>query len=196
MFQRQWFTIVGAAPANCRKVRFWDMAATEEKRKNDPDWTVGALVGEKDGIYYLIDIQRTRATPKGVEDLIAQTAELDGKPIPVFLEQEPGASGKSVIDHYARRVLLGYTFRGRRSTGNKEARAEPVSSAAEADNVKLVKGAWNAEFLDEIGIFPAGAHDDQVDALSGAVAELTFKRPEVTKWSTGGKQANPWKMYG
>ncbi len=41
-----------------------------------------------------------------------------------------------------------------------------------AGNIKLVAGPWVAEFLNEIAEFPNAKHDDQVDALSGAFAEL------------------------
>jgi hypothetical protein len=43
-----------------------------------------------------------------------------------------------------------------------------VSAQAEAGNVKIVRGLWNDEFLRELENFPAGKHDDCVDALSGA----------------------------
>lgn len=175
-FQRQWFEIVDAAPADARRVRFWDLAATEPKPGKDPDYTAGALVGEKSGVYYILDIRRARATPAGVEALIKQTAELDGKAVDIYMEQEPGSAGVNTIDHYARTVLKGWTFRGVRSTGPKEVRANPVSSAAEAGNVKLVRGAWINDFLDEAESFPGGAHDDQVDAVSGAIDKLTNRR--------------------
>jgi hypothetical protein len=54
------------------------------------------------------------------------------------------------------------------ATGDKETRAKPVSAQAEAGNVKLVRGLWNDEFLRVLENFPAGRHDDEVDALSGA----------------------------
>lgn len=179
MFQRGWFEIVEQAPSRMRRVRYWDLAATEPKKGSDPDWTVGALVGAKDGIYYICDMRRTRSTPKAVEDLIKQTAELDGRDIDIWMEQEPGSSGVNTIDHYARRVLKGFSFRGRRATGPKALRANPVSAAAEAGNVKLVRGAWNADFLDEVEVFPNGAHDDQADAVSGGFEALTKPRPQV-----------------
>jgi predicted phage terminase large subunit-like protein len=34
--------------------------------------------------------------------------------------------------------------------------------------VKLVRGNWISDFLDEAASFPNGAHDDQIDAISGA----------------------------
>lgn len=179
-FQRHWFPIVDQAPAQGRSVRFWDLAATEAKPGADPDWTAGALVSAHEGRYYVRDMRRIRATPAGVEALIKQTAELDGKGIDIWMEQEPGSSGVNTIDHYRRLVLPGYAFRGNRSSGSKEVRANPVSSAAEAGNVMLVRGAWITAFLDEAEAFPAGTHDDQVDAVSGAVDKLGKPRPPVT----------------
>jgi predicted phage terminase large subunit-like protein len=179
-FQRQWFPVVDQAPAAGRTVRYWDLAATEAKAGADPDWTAGALVSLHEGRYYVRDMQRTRKTPAGVEALVKQTAELDGKAVDIWMEQEPGSSGVNTIDHYRRLVLQGYAFRGNRSSGSKEVRANPVSSAAEAGNVMLVRGAWITPFLDEAEAFPGGAHDDQVDALSGAVDKLGKPRPPVT----------------
>lgn len=173
-FLREWFEIVNAAPADLRCVRFWDMAATEPKAGRDPDWTVGLKLGiSSQNTLYLLDIIRVRATPKSTEDLIKQTAMLDGRHIPVRMEQEPGSSGIKAIDDYKRRVLMGWDFQGVRSTGSKEVRANPVASQAEAGNIKMVNAKWVQPFLDEVELFPTGSHDDQVDALSGALAALT-----------------------
>ena len=172
-FKRSWFEVVDVAPAECKWVRFWDLAATEPKPGSDPDWTAGALLGKtSQGLYYLKDIRRVRETPRGVQNLIIQTAELDGKEVSIFMEQEPGSSGVNTIDHYRREVLSAYAFTGRKSTGDKEVRANPVSSQAEAGNIKLVRGAWINAFLEEAEQFPNGAHDDEVDALSGCYQEL------------------------
>jgi predicted phage terminase large subunit-like protein len=173
-FKRHWFEIVEAAPAGLLAVRFWDFAATEPKPGKDPDWTVGTLLGRsRNGLYYVLDVTRMQGTPGQVELQVRQTAELDGKHIPVFGEQEPGASGKSMIDHYTRRVLPGWAFRGVLSTGSKEVRANPFSSQAEAGNVKLLRAPWNEAFLSELSLFPQpGVHDDIVDSASGAYAQL------------------------
>lgn len=175
-FKREWFEIVGDYPRKARQVRYWDLAATEVKPGKDPDWTSGGRVAEANGIYYVIDIRRTRSTPKGVEDLVGQTAELDGKAVIIHMEQEPGSSGVNTIDHYRRNILKGYSFYGDKKTSNKVERAQPVSSAAEAGNVKLVKGSWNKDFLDEAEQFPNGKHDDMVDVVSGAIAMLANAR--------------------
>lgn len=178
-FQRAWFDVVDQAPAIARRVRYWDLAATEDQTKNDPDWTAGCRVALADGVYYVEDMRRLRGTPKDVETTVRQTASIDGRDVQIWMEQEPGASGKAMIDHYARRVLQSYAFRGNRETGSKALRADPASAAAEAGNIKLVAGAWNKAFLDELAAFPNAAHDDQVDALSGAFRMLA-RRPART----------------
>jgi len=171
MFKREWLQIVDAYPTG-RTVRYWDLAATEAKQGKDPDYTSGARITVSDGRYFISDIRRVRLSPGGVESLIRQCAELDGKSTYIYMEQEPGASGVNTIDHYQRSVLPGWIFKGIKSTGSKELRAAPFSSQCEAGNVKLVQGKWINDFLDELESFPGGDHDDQVDAASGAMEQL------------------------
>lgn len=179
LFKRHWFKIVEAVPSGLRRVRFWDLAATEEKESDkrkgkDPDWTVGGLVGlSGDGGIYIIDIQRDRLSPKRVEDLVRNVAALDGRSVAIRMEEEGGSSGKNTTDNYTRRILQGYDFKGVRSTGPKEEYARPLSAQTEAGNVHVVLAPWNEEFFREICAFKTdGVHDDQVDAVSKAYAEL------------------------
>lgn len=170
-FRREWFDVVDSYPEGMKLVRYWDMASTEPKPGKDPDYTAGCLMGKDGSDYYVIDMRRARMRPRDCEGLLRSTAQMDGQAVEVWMEQEPGASGVAMIDRYAE-VLAGYAFRGVRSTGSKEVRANPVSSQAERGNIKLVRGAWVGDFLDELeGFSPTCSHDDQVDAMSGAFAE-------------------------
>ena len=154
-------------------VRFWDKAGTEpRKRSDDPDYTVGVKMGLLDGKYYIPDVQRFRKSPGENERLIRQTAELDGVGVTQYIEQEPGQSGKSDVLHYVKDVLQGYPCLGVSSSGDKELRANPLSTACENGLVYLLKAGWNDEFLNELCQFPLGSHDDQVDAASGAFSKL------------------------
>ncbi|WP_447384138.1 phage terminase large subunit [Stenotrophomonas forensis] len=175
-FKREWFEVVEAAPAilAARKVRRWDFAATDpkqQKTKGDPDYTVGLLLGEVGGVYYVLDIVRDRQSPAGVEKMLKNTALQDGRTIKVRIPQDPGAAGKSNAAHQVK-LLAGWDVKAALESGSKEVRATPVEAQAEAGNIKLVNGPWVAAFLDEIAEFPNAKHDDQVDALSGAFAEL------------------------
>jgi predicted phage terminase large subunit-like protein len=165
LFNREWFEVVDAVPDKARRVRAWDMAATEAIGKGDPDYTAGCGMARSGGTFYIYDMRRARLSPLGVENLIKQTAATDGKAVHISMEQEPGASGKASIDYYTR-ALAGYVFRGIPASGSKTERARPLAAQAEAGNVKIVRGAWNKEFLDEIELFPGGGHDDQNDSAS------------------------------
>jgi predicted phage terminase large subunit-like protein len=171
MFTRYDFNIVQEAPARGEVIRFWDLAATV-----DGDWTVGARLRMYEGNWYIEDIVRLRGKPHEVEKAVLQTAMQDGTRVPVRMEQEPGSAGVNNINHYQRNVLVGFSFKGVKSTGDKVQRAYPLASAVQAGNVSLVAGSWNRDFLDEISLFPNGQYDDQVDATSGALHELAFGR--------------------
>lgn len=167
-FQKQWFSIVRAAPVG-KAIRYWDRAATEATQKNkDPDWTVGLrLVRDKQGMFFVTDVIRLRESPHKVEQAILNAASQDGQQTQIFLEQDPGQAGVAEVKRYAQ-LLAGYDVRFARVTQDKQTRARGVSAQAEAGNVKLIEAPWNEEFLRELQSFPESKHDDQVDALSGA----------------------------
>jgi predicted phage terminase large subunit-like protein len=206
LFNREWFQIVPKAPDQAQRIRWWDIAATEkaptvaERRAGmrtgslatatnsagnsaGPDWTAGVRVAlDPDGIVYIENVIRGRWSPLNVEKIVSQTAEIDEKAVAIHMEQEPGASGKHVISYYSRKILAGYDFHGHRSTGPKEEYAKPLSATAEQGNVRICRGAWVPDFLDELQEFPFGAHDDQVDAASKAYAVLASKKKRAGAW--------------
>ena len=173
-FRREDFDVVDVAPSGLREVRFWDLAASETRVGADPDWTAGVRLGRADdGFWYVGDVRRFRHDPARTERIIAATAAEDGRRVEIAMEQEPGSSGKIAVDHYRRRVLAGMSFWSERPTGDKAERARPVAAAAAGRLIRLVRGAWNRDFLAELEAFPqAGIHDDQVDGLSGAFTRL------------------------
>jgi predicted phage terminase large subunit-like protein len=177
LFRRQWLQVVDALPQQARRVRAWDLAATpkdEEKARSDPDWTAGVLIGGDGlGTYFIEDVRRIRGTPKQVKEFVKATAAEDGQAVTIWLEQEPGSSGAIVVDDFYQ-LLAGYDFHAERSTGVKADRARPLAAQAEGGAVKLLRGSWNRDFLNEAEAFPFGRHDDQVDAASLAFNKLAF----------------------
>ena len=171
-FRREWFEIVDQAPAVDIAVRYWDFAGSRRTAKNkDPDWTVGLLLGYKEPYFYILDVVRLQESPGTVMETVAATAAMDGPLTPIIVEQEPGSASLYHIDNLVD-ALPGFAVVGRPSTGSKILRAKPISSAAEHGKVIIARGEWNRTFLQELEYFPDGAHDDQVDALSGAHASL------------------------
>lgn len=173
MFQRDDFEVVKAVPANARRVRAWDFAATKERPGKQPDWTVGIRMAYANGIFYVEDVRRGRWSPAEVEKTLKNTATQDGHSTKIRLPKDPGAAG--VADAATKvKLLVGFPVKVESVTGTKELRATPASAQVEAGNVKLIAGSWNDAFLDEICAFPNGTHDDQVDAFADALNELAL----------------------
>jgi predicted phage terminase large subunit-like protein len=156
-------------------VRAWDLAATGDTGRNDPDWTVGVKLScDKSGRYVILDVARIRGTPRQVEDLIVNTAQKDGTKVIVAIPEDPGQAGKSQIS-YLTRQLAGFHVISSRETGSKATRAMPLASQVEAGNVLIVRADWSRALLDEMRDFPWGKKDDQVDALVRAFTTLTAR---------------------
>jgi predicted phage terminase large subunit-like protein len=183
MFRREWFKTCHIAPPGLRRVRAWDLAATEPAPGKDPDWTAGVLLGETaEKQYVVLDVRRLRGTPQAVEALIQRTAAEDGQGVQVVIEQEPGSAGVALSQRYMG-LLAGYKVKCERATGDKVTRAAPFSSQAEAGRVFVVRAGWTTDFLDELEGFPQFApHDDQVDAAARAFGWLTSKKRELRVW--------------
>lgn len=169
-FQKGYFEVVQAVPSSRANqiIRYWDRAATKKTETNDPDYTVGIKI-EKDinNIIYVTDMIRIQDTPLGVQNIIKNTASLDGIQARIGIEEDPGQAGVADAEHLTR-LLQGYNVKRNKVMKDKITRALPVSAQAEAGNIKVLKGRWNEDFFKELENFPEGAHDDIVDALSGA----------------------------
>lgn len=177
LFKRQWFEIVGAAPANAARIRYWDKASG---LSDQADYTAGVLIA-RDGLgqFYIEDVIRGRWSSHERDQVMRQTAERDGRGVPIWIEQVFGLGQEAA--QAAVRALAGYNVHTERATRTKVERADPFAAQAEAGNVKIVRAPWNAAYLDELCTFPDGAHDDQVDASSGAFHKLAFSSVTVHK---------------
>lgn len=172
VFNRSWFEIVDAVPAGGREIRFWDFAATEKQvAGDDPDFTAGVKMKRVGDIYYVMDAISERMDPARTNKTIENTASQDGIQTAIRFEREGGASGvrdsRAIVS-----LLTGYDVRGLIPQGDKVMRAKGLSAQAYAGNVKLLRGPWNRRYLQTLHDFPDGAHDDEVDASSGAFNEL------------------------
>jgi len=77
-------------------------------------------------------------------------------------------------------ALSGFSVDPARESGDKLTRFGPFSSQCRAGNVKIRRGAWNEELFRVLEGFPDLAHDDEVDACSGALEMLN---PPMQGWA-------------
>jgi len=168
-FRRSMFEMIERSPARnvVDRYRCWDKAATKPNPENkDPDWTVGVRYCRmRDDSFVIEHVVRLREGPLGVERAILNTAAYDGQKCKIGFWEDPGAAGKSDAQYFVR-MLSRYTVKTRKASKDKVTYAGPVSSQAEAGNVRVVRGPWNDAFFAILEGFPDASHDDDVDALS------------------------------
>lgn len=180
-FRRSWCEPIDAAPAGLKIVRYWDLAATEKKTGNDPDFTVSVKMGrDTAGRFYILHGESMQESPYHVEKAIVNTAAQDGKTVTIGLPQDPGQAGKAQAQGFVR-MLAGYNVHTQIESGDKVTRFSPFSAQCEGGNVFFVCGAWNEEFFKWLEGFPAAAHDDHADACSGAFNLLMGKKEMKVK---------------
>lgn len=199
-FKRHWFEIVPVPPAPGRAwwVRYWDKAST----KDDGDYTAGVLMAlTKDtGEFFVVDVQRGQWESEARDAVIRQTLALDeqryGANLMTWFEQEGGSSGKDAakaqIKSFAGHRVFAEPISGK---GDKATRAEPFQSQAMVRNVKLVSGAWNKAYLDELASFPFGTNDDQIDGSSGSFRRLARIQERENRKKKTETPATGKKMY-
>jgi predicted phage terminase large subunit-like protein len=169
-FEWEKLEIVQAVPAMRNTIRYWDKAGTD----GGGAWTAGVKLGQGvDGLWYVLDVVRGQWGAAIRERTMRQTAELDGRSVRVWIEQEPGSGGKESAESTISTTLVGFSAHAERPTGDKALRAEPYSVQVEAGNVRLLAGGWNQEFINEHKTFPVGKYKDQIDATSGAFNKMS-----------------------
>ena len=171
MFKDAWVRYYRPAdlPARFDKtVISWDMTF---KDSAGSDYVVGQVWGRKDAKFYLID--QVRGQMDFVKTLDAFIGLARKYPQVVRKLVEDKANGPAIISALRSKVTGIIPVVPKES---KEARASAVSTFWEAGNVYLPDPELNPwvkrDFVPELTSFPAGAHDDQVDAMSQALNDL------------------------
>ena len=188
-FKKSDASIVDVMPDDIVKlVRRWDFAATEPGEGNlDPDWTAGVLMGKrKNGRYIVLDVIHDRLKSHKVRELAIRTANNDSRKVRIGISQDPGQAGKDQAESYVR-DLAGFAVDVIRESGDKITRADPFAAQWQGGNVDILRGSWNDAFFSELEAFGGGtAHDDQVDAASGAF--LMLATSSLAVWEKLGRR--------
>jgi predicted phage terminase large subunit-like protein len=175
-FNRSWCQIVDIPPVCVKTVRGWDLASSEQKDGNDPDWTACVKIGVMhDGRWIILHADAFRGSPAEVNRRILNYAQQDGYENTTSLPKDPGQAGVAQIVALTH-MLAGYIVDSSPESGDKVTRFGPFSSQAEVGNIMVLRGRWNERWFTELENFPpVNGHDDDADATSrayNAVAQL------------------------
>lgn len=181
-FRRDWLRSVTAlpAPSSLRVYGASDYAVTA----GGGDYTVHIVIGiDTDGRLYVLDLWR------GQEDSstwIEAFCDLVLKWKPVEWAEENGQIRASLGPFLDRRSLerKAYVYRRQFPTkGDKAVRAQAIRGRMAMQGLHIPADApWRSDFESELLRFPAGVHDDQVDAL-GLIGQMldTINAPSEPK---------------
>lgn len=137
------------------------------------DYTVHVVVGvDPEDRIYVLDVWRRQAAS---DEWVEAWCDLVRKWRPIEWAEETGQIKAGVgpfLDRRARERRA-YCYRRQFPTrGDKAVRAQSIRGRAAMGGLYLpISAPWRAEFESELLRFPAGVHDDQVDAL-GLVGQL------------------------
>jgi predicted phage terminase large subunit-like protein len=144
----------------------WDTAT---KATELSDYSVCLTIGVKDGRFYFLDVLRERMDypelKKAVRQQIARF-----RPNKIIIED--CASGTQLVQELTREGQ--WNISAVKPEGDKKMRLYAQTSPFENGLVLLPRMApWLDAFVDELLVFPNGRYNDQVDALSQALAFLS-----------------------
>lgn len=168
LLQRGWWQFYRQRPNRLRgHIQSWDMAFRETKGGSFVVGQVWASIGAD---RYLLDQVRFRGDfPKTIQMVRALTVKWPQAKLRLI---ENKANGPAIVASL-RHELSGLVEIN--PIGGKLARASAVSAQIESGNVYLPDpefNPWVYDFIEECASFPHGSHDDQVDAMSQALARL------------------------
>jgi predicted phage terminase large subunit-like protein len=153
------------------------------------DYTVHAVVGlDHDQNMYLLDIWRKQASS---DEWVEAWCDLVKKWRPIGWAEEQGQIKSGVGPFLDKRARERQAFCARTqfpTRGDKAIRAQSIRGRMAMRGLRVPSAAsWKSDLISELLRFPAGVHDDQVDAL-GLVGQLLdkmiggrLKKPDVPK---------------
>ena len=174
LFKREHFGIYRSIPEHFDEVaQSWDTAfKTSETSDYSACVTIGHLAergrdGELPG-YYILHAWHGRVA---FSELKQKAKQLARQYRPGAVVVEDAASGQSLLQEL--RIDTDLPIRPVKVAGDKLVRAAAAEPTISAGRVMLPEGApWADDFLREVCSFPAGAHDDYVDALTYGIIHL------------------------
>lgn len=170
LFPIEKFTIVENIPDCSEIVRYWDFAVTKQTYS---DYTVGLKIGKtKDKRYVVLDMWREQTYYAEIKPHIIRLAKSDTSNCKIRLEKDK--TGLAILENLSSSGELdGFNYAGTpMENKDKQTRASMISPIVMEGRVLVLRGHWNKQFFEEVGMYPQTDHDDIVDTFCGGINEL------------------------
>lgn len=150
-------------------IHFFIDSAYTAKTENDPTGILTCFV--QDNFLYVLDFtEKWLEFPELCKNIIIHTNGYQYTHLSkIFIE--PKASGKSIVQQL-RSVTSLNVIEAENPEKDKVTRAHSIAPTLESRRVRLIQGQYVEHFLDLLGSFPSGNHDEAIDTLVMAVREL------------------------
>lgn len=170
---RAWWQYYDAVPLQLDCIiQAWDLTFTKSATS---DYVVGVVMGKKGSNIYLLDMIRDRlsftSSIAAIKRMTLRWPQAEAKYV------EAAANGHALIDTLRSEISGLIPVK---PNGSKVARVNAVSPRIEAGNVWLPHKSlapWVEDVVEEWTMFPAGANDDVVDAMTHGITKLIERGP-------------------
>jgi len=169
IIKRQWFKTYETLPYHVDK--FLISADFTFKGGENADFVVIQAWAKCGGEFYLLDQVRGKMDFPTTKTAFSLFCKKHPKCTRKLIEAK--ANGQAIIDSLKKEISGIIPISPKDS---KEARANAVSSLFEAGNVYFPKTDWIGDLIEEAAVFPEGKHDDQVDAMTQALIDMSGAR--------------------
>ena len=195
-FKEEYFKFEPTPPAHYgRKVfQAWDFAIGEKQQN---DFTVGVTIIQDERDYlHVVELVRFKGDSFTiVEEILDASQRWGSEPTaPLTLGFEDGQIWKAIKPLLSKRMserLLYPSYEVLKPLSDKMARARPLQGRMQQHRVYFpTDAAWVPVVKKELLRFPAGAHDDIVDALAWAVTLAVGSSPPKVREA---KKLDSWK---
>ena len=134
---------------------------------------------------YVLDVFRERLEYRDLRRKVVELHRRWKKGVNSYaLLMEDKGSGMSLIQDLKQEGIRAIAVK---PTADKVIRMNAHTARIEAGHVHIPKrAAWLDEFRKELMAFPAGRHDDQVDALSQGLDRAFRPQPRAIAWGVKG----------
>lgn len=183
-FKAEDFHLAPAMPSKQHRRYYmaWDFAISMKQRA---DYTVGVTLLQDDADnLYVVDLVRFRGDSRRIGDeftaMIERWSGIAGSSLQLGVEDgQIWKSLKPMLKQRMREERAYISIETMQALTDKESRARPLQGRMEHRKFYFVEGSpWWKDAHREMTRFPAGRHDDIVDALAWATRLATGKKPK------------------